>query len=332
MASSSTSYVATVESVSTCPVNCEMCPVSRADVAQPKAQLMSLETAAIVATRLKHEFDVDFVAWGNWGEPLVHPQMVELTRVFARVGLRNQFLSTSLSVKIDADALVESDLAQLDVSLSGITAEVYNVGHKDGKWDLIRRNLEALSDAVRRKPGRLAVAIRWHRYKHNEHQLEAARAWAHELGFDFKPYFAHIGGIDALRDWDRGTLPQDKVDFVREHVFLEFVEHVIAQHVGETSCPMNRNLIVHPDGRLLHCCALMASHQSGADLLRESREALVRFKEGPNPYCAECLAKGWAGFTHSSKTEADLRAPLPAPAPRASGLRILAQGAAAPRG
>ncbi len=311
----SSQYVATIESVSTCPVKCEMCPVSRTDVAQPNSQLMSLETAAVVAARLKNEFGVGFVSWGNWGEPLVHPQMTELSRVFAEAGLDNQFLSSSLSAKFDVEAFVKSNISHLDISISGMTAGVYNVGHKHGKWDLIQRNMEEISEMRARFPGRLQVDIRWHRYKHNEFQLEAARAWAAELGFTFKPYYAHLGGVDALHDYEHGKLEQSKLNFVRENVFLEFVEGLIAQHRGETSCPMNKNLIIHPDGRLLHCCALMASHQSGVDFLTKSRAEIVQFKDGGNPYCGECLAKGWAGFTHASKTEADLpQAPAPPPA------------------
>ena len=306
-------YVATVESVSTCPVNCEMCPVSRDDIAQPKAKLMSLDVAGAVAARLKHEFDVGFVAWGNWGEPLVHPDMVGLARAFARVGLTNQFLSSSLSAKFDVEAFVRSDIKHLDISISGITADVYNIGHKNGRWDLIERNMREVAEIRRKHPGALDVDIRWHRYRHNEHQLADARAFARELGFGFKPYYAHLGGVDALHDFEHGKLPESKRNFVQERVFLDYVQQMIARHRGETSCPMNTNLVIHSDGRLLHCCALMASHQDAVDFLTLPREALVGFKDAPNPYCAECLQKGWSGFTHSSKTGEDLQpaAPLP---------------------
>ncbi len=63
-----------------------MCPVSRRDIVQPKAQLM---TAAAVAARLRHEFDVEQAWWDNWGEPLTHP----LTRDMGRAFLRAVFAS-----------------------------------------------------------------------------------------------------------------------------------------------------------------------------------------------------------------------------------------------
>ncbi len=291
-----------------------MCPVSRNDLQQPKGKLMSLDTAGAVAARLKHEFNVEFLAWGNWGEPLVHPEMVQLAAAFARVGFKNQFLSSSLSAKFDTEAFILSDITHLDISISGMTAEVYNKGHKHGNWDLIKSNMESIAEARRQHPGRLQVDVRWHRYKYNECQLEKARAWCEELGFSFKPYFAHLGGVDALHDYEHGTLPADKAQFVKDNVFLEFINEVIDQHKSETSCPMFKNLIIHPDGKLLHCCALMASHQDGTDFLTSDADSISAFKNKPNKYCGECLSKGWAGFTHAPKTEVDLaaiEAPLP---------------------
>ncbi|MEM8712789.1 MAG: radical SAM protein, partial [Planctomycetota bacterium] len=178
MSGANARYIATIESVSSCPVNCEMCPVSRTDIPQPKARLMPLDVAGAVAARLRHEFDVKFVAWGNWGEPLVHPEIVQLIQAFGRVGLKNQFLSSSLSAKFDIEGLAHSGLRQLDISISGMTAEVYNVGHKNGRWDLIEENMRKVAEVRRAGAMHLNVDIRWHRYRHNEHQLAAAAEWA----------------------------------------------------------------------------------------------------------------------------------------------------------
>lgn len=299
-------FVSTVEPVSTCPVNCEMCPVSRVDVPQPKARLMALDVAGAAAARLHHEFGVESVCWGNWGEPLLHPEMPALAEAFARVGIQNQYLSTSGSAKFDAEALATSALTQIDVSISGVTAEVYNIGHANGRWDLVKHNIEALAEARQRHPGQLGVGIRWHRYKHNEHQLDEARRWCAELDIELKPYYAHLGGIEALHDFDHGTLPEAKRNFVNERVFLDFVKRSLAKYEGGTSCPMTQNLIIHSDGTLLHCCGVMTSHQEGREFLRMTKEEVVGFKEAPNRFCGECLKKGWAGYMHSPKVDEDL--------------------------
>jgi MoaA/NifB/PqqE/SkfB family radical SAM enzyme len=297
-------YVATIEPVSTCPVKCEMCPVSRSDVPQPKARLMAFDVAGAVAARLRHEFGVESLCWGNWGEPLVHPELPALAAAFERVGIEHQYLSTSASVKFDVEALVLSHVSHVDVSISGITADVYNIGHAHGRWDLVRSNIEAIAELRRRHPGRINAGIRWHRYKHNEHQLEEARAWCESLDIEFRPYYAHLGGIEALHDWDHGTLPESKKNFVNERVFLDFVRRSLAKHENETSCPMTQNLIIHSDGTLLHCCGVMTSHQDGREFLRLSKEEIIGYKEAPNRFCGECLQKGWAGYMHSPKDDA----------------------------
>ena len=300
-------FVATIEPVSTCPVNCEACPVSRRDIEQPKARLMSLAVAGAVASRLRHEFGVGYAAFGNWGEPLVHPQIVELLAIFKQVGIGSLYLTSSLSARIDAPALVDSALDYLDISISGVTAEVYNIGHRNGDWERVEGNMHALAKARRESASRLKIGLRWHRYRHNEQQFDAARELAAQLDFEFKPYFGHLGGIEAHEDFERGTLPQSKRRFIENSVFLEYVERAVAAHVGETSCPQAENLIIHSDGRLLHCCALMDSHKTGIDFLALPRRVLESFKRAPNAHCGNCLAKGWSGFMHSSKT--DHRAP-----------------------
>ncbi|MEM8713003.1 MAG: hypothetical protein AAGG01_18785, partial [Planctomycetota bacterium] len=100
--------------------------------------------------------------------------------------------------------------------------------------------------------------------------------------------------------------PESKVNYIRESVFVEHIDALMAVHEGETSCPMDRNLIIHPDGSLLHCCALMASHQSGIDFLSLPKESIVGFKKKPNSFCGECLEKGWSGFTHTGKTDVEV--------------------------
>ena len=297
-------FVATIEPVSTCPVNCETCPVSRRDIEQPKARLMSLGVAGAAAARLKHEFGVNYAAFGNWGEPLLHPQIVELLTIFRQVGVGTLYLTSSLSARFDAEALVTSPLNYLDISLSGVTAEIYNMAHRHGDWERIQENIAAIVQARSRHPGALKVGLRWHRYKHNEHQFEAAREFARQHDFEFKPYFAHMGGVDALHDYEHGALPESKRRFIDQNVFLEFVERTIAAHVGGSTCSQSKNLIVHSDGRLLHCCALMSSHESGIDFLALPAKVLQAFKDAPNPSCGECLAKGWAGFMHANKDDA----------------------------
>jgi MoaA/NifB/PqqE/SkfB family radical SAM enzyme len=296
-------FVATVEPVSTCPVKCEMCPVSRDDVAQPKAGLMSLAVAGAVASRLRHDFGVQYAAFGNWGEPLLHPQLTSILAIFAQVGISTLYLTSSLSARFDAEALVCSDLDYLDISISGLDAEVYNRGHRHGNWARVEANMAAVAEARRRHPGALQVGLRWHRYKHNEHQLAAAAELAERHHFEFKPYFGHLGGIDAHHDFEHGTLPESKRRFIEESVFLDFVQRSVAEHRGGTHCPQAQNLVIHSDGRLLHCCALMESHQTGVDFLTLPRHFLERFKNGPNRHCGECLAKGWSGFMHAAKVE-----------------------------
>jgi hypothetical protein len=46
-------------------------------------------------------------------------------------------VAARLRHEFNVKGLVHSSLKQLDISISGMTTEVYNVGPKNGRWDLI---------------------------------------------------------------------------------------------------------------------------------------------------------------------------------------------------
>jgi hypothetical protein len=114
------------------------------------------------------------------------------------------FISSNLSIKNDAvlDALCDSGLDYLTVSVSGASHEVYERYHRGGNLDRVVENTRRLSDHKRRNRLRKPF-IEWKYlvFKHNAHEVQAARKLASTAGVNFFRT-VRAGGADEAVVWD----------------------------------------------------------------------------------------------------------------------------------
>jgi len=140
-------------------------------------------------------------AWGavlyNYGEPLLNKRTPELIREIKRY-LVHTAISSNLSLKIDAEALVRSGLNCLYASLDGATQEVYGRYRRRGRIEVCYENLRNLV-AAKRRLGSPTPYIEWKflTFEHNEHEVDLAIDVAHDLGIDE----IHVATPFAV-DWD----------------------------------------------------------------------------------------------------------------------------------
>jgi MoaA/NifB/PqqE/SkfB family radical SAM enzyme len=138
----------------------------------------------------------------NYGEPLMNPETPRIVRLAKSFAMR-AMLSTNLSVgKLDAEALVLSGLDYMVVSLDGATQEVYEKFRKNGRIEVVFRNVRALVEAKRRLGLRTPV-IAWHflAFEHNAHEIPQALERARELGMN---HFATLKPFDV--SWDDASV------------------------------------------------------------------------------------------------------------------------------
>ncbi len=124
------------------------------------------------------------IGFFNYGEPFLN----KLTPLFIRISkgyLLNTFLSTNLSLAIDADEIVRSGLDYMIVSMDGATDGTYRVYRRGGRFDLVIDNLKRLAHA-KQKWGVSKPYIVWQflLFEHNRHEMDLARKMAPGLGID----------------------------------------------------------------------------------------------------------------------------------------------------
>ncbi|NOZ00784.1 MAG: radical SAM protein, partial [Deltaproteobacteria bacterium] len=133
------------------------------------------------------------------GDPLMHPDIVELCRITADAGI-NMHLSTNLSFNLGPDwieELVASGLSHLTVCVDGLTQETYGRTRVGGRIERVLRNLAAVCKARDRAgAGTPEIEVQYIKYEHNLHELDAARRQCEDLGVD---QFAELWG--STRNW-----------------------------------------------------------------------------------------------------------------------------------
>jgi len=126
------------------------------------------------------------------GEPLLHrrfPDFVALAKSY----LLYTVTSTSLSMRLDAEALVRSGLDRLVAAVDGASPATYSRYRRGGDFGLVIDNLRAIVRA-RKAQSSLKPWLVWQflAFEHNAHEVEVAARLAQEIGLDqlvvAKPY------------------------------------------------------------------------------------------------------------------------------------------------
>jgi Radical SAM superfamily/Iron-sulfur cluster-binding domain len=173
----------------------------------------------------------------NWGEPLLHPQIAEMVKMFH---VRRIF--TAISSNLNAgrkkvlEDLCDSGLDHLAVSISGASQDIYEQYHRTGKLAVVLENTLHLADYKKRKRIRNPV-IEWKflAFRHNLHQVESARKLARELGVDVFRWI-HAGGPDE-------ALVEGKANS--------------GHHISEKFChQLWHSVVLQSDGGIAPCCYL----------------------------------------------------------------------------
>ena len=126
------------------------------------------------------------IAFWQWGEPLLHPRIVDMLRMADSYGIIS-FLSTNgqpNESEVDIPGLVESGLDMLIVSMDGATQEVYQSFRAGGSLERLKDFTHAViahKKSVGRGP---LVNVRVVATKSNESEIDDVRRFAEESGAD----------------------------------------------------------------------------------------------------------------------------------------------------
>ncbi len=87
------------------------------------------------------------------------------------------------------------------VSLSGFTQEVYQRGHASGKIDRVKANMKTLGTFNQLANPKVNIAVNFHVYNDNAHEIEPMQAFASECGLDFFTSTARAISMENTLQW-----------------------------------------------------------------------------------------------------------------------------------
>ncbi|OGR90071.1 MAG: hypothetical protein A2V88_08235 [Elusimicrobia bacterium RBG_16_66_12] len=176
-------YWLTVDPTNFCQLKCPFCPTGAGRGVRDKASL-SLEHFQHLMDALGPTLiHIDFM---NWGEPLLNKDLWAMVALAKERGI-DTMVSTNFNLlrEGEADAILDSGLDRLVMSIDGLEQATYGKYRVGGDFAQVIANLKTLV-ARRRARGLLKPTIVWQflAFRHNEHEAGRVREFALALGVD----------------------------------------------------------------------------------------------------------------------------------------------------
>jgi MoaA/NifB/PqqE/SkfB family radical SAM enzyme len=180
-------FTAVVEPTNICQLKCPICVTGMKIPGRPKGY-MKLDTAQKIADQLgPYLMNVEL---DNWGEPLLHPRMFDLIKIFRQARVMTA-MSSNLSLKnFDAEGMIASGLDVLIVSTDAVSEQTYLKYRRGGDFDLVLSNIRKLVAAKKSlKRDNPYLILKFISFPHNAAEAEPFKQMAQSLGADQAKFF-----------------------------------------------------------------------------------------------------------------------------------------------
>jgi MoaA/NifB/PqqE/SkfB family radical SAM enzyme len=230
-------FITFLEVNNICNLHCPFCLTGkRKNVDRPIKNMSLQEMKQSIDGVLEYLY---FIQLYNWGEPLLNRDLFKFIqyahekRIFTMVSSNMNFAFPNLAYDI-----VNSGLDYFIAAIDGFSPETYSKYRRGGDFKMAIQNLENIIEEKKRQ-GVNNPFIEWQYvvFKHNQHEIEAARKFANRIGVD---YFHPIIGYIEDPEWIT-TLPEFHAD--------------LGQPVSVAKCVRPwTHLNIRADGGVAACC------------------------------------------------------------------------------
>ena len=259
-----------IDPINICNLRCPLCPTGQGVLGRPRGRMDLADLKQIVNEIAPYAYRIELY---NWGEPLLHPEIVEMIEYAhqRRISVR---LSSNLN-RLSADMawrLVKSGLSQLIVSIDGATQETYAAYRRRGGLDVVLKNLRLLLE-TRRALRRRRPFIMWRMLlgKHNEHEVAAVRSMAHDMGvdsFSTGVLFVDTRNAGQVAQWLPTNPAYSCYDYSKEELENTWDCHDLWE-----------GMVINWDGGVAPCCWL---HDAHFDFGNASNQTVREIWNGPS--------------------------------------------------
>lgn len=261
-------WAASVEPTTSCNLQCTECPTGMQTLTRAKGN-MNLEEFSTIINKLAP--DLLYLNLYFQGEPLLNPhfaEMIKLARdkkIFVSTSTNGHFLDDTTIEK-----LLKSDLNHLIISMDGMDQKTYEKYRVNGDLQKVKDGLERLIAAKKKNNTHFPIVeLQFLVLKHNQHQMQAMKAFAKTTGIDkltFKSAQIYNfnnaeGVIPTLKEKSRYRKNADG-------------SWMVTRKISNRCHRLWSSIVITWEGRVVPCCYdKNAEYQSG-NLLEESLSAI----------------------------------------------------------
>lgn len=169
---------------SACQLRCPTCTKGNMDGYDHQTGIMDTELMERILDKIALENPKAIVfLYGN-SEPALHPRLPECVASIKRRGLNAQ-ISTNCNLVRRVDDLLAAKPDMIIISLSGFTQDIYVRGHAGGDIEKVKVNMRTMAEANNKLDPKVNIAVNFHVYGYNEHEIAPMKEYATSLGLDF---------------------------------------------------------------------------------------------------------------------------------------------------
>ena len=236
----------------------------------------------------------------NWGDPSLHPEINEILRIVGRYGCR-AFLSTNMLYLPDYNRKSLSFVNGIDISLSGFSQASYGRIH-GGQLNKVLQNIDNLLKMVENTGCPWKPVIRWHRYRFNEAEKDAAEKYFKNRGIKFNAVPAHLNDMIRIMDLIDNKLEPSENRQIEKDLFIDYWKEVHRRANNSYSCPIWPRLVIDENADASVCCGISneAKDNNLGPIFNISLKDIIKIKSS-SPLCKRCLESGLANSNSVAK-------------------------------
>jgi pyruvate-formate lyase-activating enzyme len=299
-------YIFYVDVFSYCNLRCPSCLIGNkySDIKAWPRGLMAPELLGKILDKAQSECEIQSVGLYNWTEPLLHPNLPNLVR---EVKIRNLScsLSSNLNVLRDPERLLAENPDFFRVSLSGFTQAVYEIGHRGGKIEVVKRNMERLAKAAIETSAKTKIEVFYHLYLHNFDEISPMEQFVKSLGFEFCTHLAYFTNVEKIIEFSEGrATPEDQEIIERLALPLDRALEITSREQRSSTCTLLEDVVVlDVKGNAMLCCgSSMESVNVIANFLELPLKELQE-RRRQKVLCQACMKLGIPDYYHPVSPE-----------------------------
>jgi MoaA/NifB/PqqE/SkfB family radical SAM enzyme len=244
-------YYYIIDVCNVCNLRCPLCPTGNTTIARKQAMLSLAQYKELFGKIKEYALVVSLY---NHGEPLLNPDVFSIIEYTHRNRVGTNISSNfNWPQPVEINDFIRSKLDYVTISLDGVTQDSYQQYRVRGDIGEVLDNLKRLLSARKALRSKTPF-VEWQFivFKHNEHEVDAAKKLASEIGVDLLRFISpgvppeDMHNLELQEKW----MPRNPLYWVRNPRLVEERGYVFDQ----TCFYLYRSMFIYPGGGVTPCC------------------------------------------------------------------------------